>query len=264
MSFRQPLRARGQLIQRIVPPDDLAGFLEATLFLRGSFMDRSAGSPEKAWKLLGGPSTGIPLIAPIQVHGTAILEEGRIWALPSRPKADGVLLDKGDCAGSLRFADCFPVLLASSFPRPWALILHAGFEGTAKGILSRSTMFIETRIGGFRPEKTFAWVGPGIGPCCYTRRKENDPKTALGLANFPAGSWEDLGKEVRFDIPKALQIELLSLGLRGESIFLHGNCTACHSGTHYSYRAGDLGARNFFVVRSGPAVHNHIPWWENI
>ena len=217
-----------------------------------------------AWRALGGPATGIPLIAPVQVHGTAILDEKKLWTLPSRPRADGILLESGECAGSLRFADCLPLLLASSRPRPWALMAHAGFEGAAKGIVRRSLEFLERKIPGFHLEETFAWIGPGIGPCCYTRRKAGDTRTALGLSNLPPACWTDSGENVRFDIPKALQLQLLSSGLDAARLFRHDTCTSCHPEQLYSYRAGDRSARIFFVVRAGPAVHNHTPWWENI
>ncbi|NLI95185.1 MAG: polyphenol oxidase family protein [Synergistaceae bacterium] len=264
MSFGPIAIHNGQRIQRIRPPKELEGLLEASLFLRGPVMDRAGGDPETAWQELGGPAAGIPLIAPIQVHGTAILEEAELWTLPSRPKADGILLSKGKCAGSLRFADCFPLLLASCHPRPWALMLHAGFEGTAKGILSCAVDFLRSRTPGFRPDRMAAWIGPGIGPCCYERKKNQDAKTALGMTNLPRSCWTDLGDRVRFDIREAIRIQLLTVGLPEERIFTHGLCTSCNPHLLYSYRNGDRTCRTFFVVRSGPAVHNIHPWWENI
>ncbi len=264
MSFGPPLVHNGQTFQKITVPRELEGCLDATLFLRGPIMDEAGGDPEKAWRLLGGPDTRIGLIAPVQVHGTAIVDEKRVWALPTRPRADGILLQNGLCAGSLRFADCFPLLLSSSHPRPWALMLHAGFEGTARGIVPRSIEFLENRIRGFRLEKTYAWIGPGIGSCCYERKKDRDVKTALGIANLPPPSWTDLGDRVRFDIPKAIGLQLFSAGLARDRLFEYGLCTACNPAQLYSYRAGDRSARILFLVRSGPAVHKFHPWWENI
>jgi copper oxidase (laccase) domain-containing protein len=264
MSFSPPLTVKGQTIQRITPPGELQGFLEATFFLRGELMDRAKGDPEKAWKEIGGPSTGLSLIAPVQVHGTAVLEEKRMWALPQRPKADGILLDGGECAGSLRFADCLPLLLASPVPRPWALMIHAGFEGTAKGIVKDSLDFLRSRFPTADLKRTYAWIGPGIGPCCYTRKKDGDPKTGLGLSRLPRESWTDLGEKIRFDVPQALRLQLLRSGLEEERIFRHGLCSSCHPGELYSYRSGDRESRTFFVVRAGSKVHNFRPWWENI
>ena len=264
MSFKPAVSINGQVIQKIAPPGELEGLLDATLFLKGPLMDRAQGDPEEAWRAIGGHATGISLIAPVQVHGTAFLEEKKLWALPSRPRADGILLEKGESAGSLRFADCLPLLLASRHPRPWALMVHAGFEGTAKGIVRHSLEFLNGRIQGFQVKKTFAWIGPGIGPCCYTRRKTGDKKTALGLASLPRESWTDMGENIRFDIPEALRLQLLSLGIEENRLFRHGLCTSCHPEQLYSYRAGDRCARIFFIVRSGPTVHNCHPWWENI
>jgi copper oxidase (laccase) domain-containing protein len=264
MSFSPPVMHNGQRLQKIEVPRELEGYLDGTLFLRGPIMDEAGGDPEKAWRALGGPGTGIGLIAPVQVHGTAILDEKRVLALPTRPRADGILLHKGQCAGSLRFADCFPLLLSSCHPHPWALMLHAGFEGTARGIVPRSIEFLENRVPGFRIEKTYAWIGPGIGSCCYQREKGRDAKTALGIRNLPASSWIDLGERVRFDIPKAIGLQLFSAGLPRDRLFEYGLCTSCNPDQLYSYRAGDLFARTLFLVRSGPAVHKFHPWWENI
>lgn len=264
MSFRPPVSINGQVIQKIAPPEELEGLLDATFFLRGPLMDQAQGDPEEAWRAIGGHATGFSLIAPVQVHGTAFLEEKRLWAVPARPKADGILLEKGECAGSLRFADCIPLLLASRHPRPWALMVHAGFEGAAKGIVHHALEFVESRIKGFKAKNIFAWIGPGIGPCCYTRRRTGDEKTALGLASLPRESWTEIGESTRFDIPEALRLQLLSLGMEEGRLFRHGLCTSCHPEQFYSYRAGDRCSRIFFIVRSGPTVHNHHPWWENI
>ncbi len=264
MSFDRIVSFEGQRLQRILPPGELGTSLEAVFFLRGPMMDRSGGDPGETWKIVGGYAAGLDLVAPAQVHGTAVVEGRRLWALPARPKADGIYLENPQCAGSLRFADCYPVLLASAFPRPWALMLHAGFEGTSRGIIRRSFAYLDKRAGGIRTGETFAWIGPGIGPCCYYRNKGQDPKTALGLSTLPAASWEDLGERVRFDIRKALELQLLSHGLPCSNIFSHGSCTSCNHGDFYSYRTGDSKARLFFVVRCGAEVHNFTPWWENI
>jgi len=264
MSFDRIVSSEGQRLQRILPPEELGASLKAAFFLRGPMMDRAGGDPGEAWKIIGGQAAGLSLVAPAQVHGTAIVEGGKLWGLPSRPKADGIYLENPQCAGSLRFADCYPVLLASAFPHPWALMLHAGFEGTSRGIIGRSFSFLVKRAGGIRAPETFAWIGPGIGACCYCRNKERDPKTALGLSTFPSASWEDLGERVRFDIRKALELQLLSQGLPRSNIFSHGSCTSCNHGDFYSYRTGDSKGRILFVVRCGPEVHNFTPWWENI
>jgi len=264
MSFDRIVSFECQRLQRILPPGELGTSLEAVFFLRGPMMDRSGGDPGETWKIVGGYAAGLDLVAPAQVHGTAVVEGRRLWALPARPKADGIYLENPQCAGSLRFADCYPVLLASAFPRPWALMLHAGFEGTSRGIIRRSFAYLDKRAGGIRTGETFAWIGPGIGPCCYYRNKGQDPKTALGLSTLPAASWEDLGERVRFDIRKALELQLLSHGLPCSNIFSHGSCTSCNHGDFYSYRTGDSKARLFFVVRCGAEVHNFTPWWENI
>ncbi len=157
-----------------------------------------------------------------------------------------------------------PLLLSSSHPRPWAMMLHAEIRGHREGDPFRCRGIPAGQIPGFRPDRTAAWIGPGIGPCCYERKKDQDAKTALGMSNFPPPrSWTDLGESVRFDIQKALRIQLLFPGLaRGASVHsrpLH----SCNPANCIPTEPETGPAETFFVVRCGPEVHNIRPWWEN-
>ena len=88
------------------------------LFLRGSLLDKAGGDPACSREFLQNilPSAG-PLIAPRQVHGRTILSAPAGGFLPQRREGDGVFLDERGVEGSLRFADCFPVVL---FSDPWS------------------------------------------------------------------------------------------------------------------------------------------------
>ncbi|MDR3331923.1 MAG: laccase domain-containing protein, partial [Synergistaceae bacterium] len=160
-----------------VMPEPLAGCLAAALFCRGPLLDGTEGVPSRIYSRIGGILKGDCLVMPWQVHGTAIMEGRAMWAMPQRVKADGVHLDFSfdkawRTTASIRFADCAPILLASSAPRPWAMILHSGFKGTLFDIFGtaweRASRFYRS-AGGVNPRLTYAWVGPAIGPCCFTR-----------------------------------------------------------------------------------------------
>ena len=105
------------------------------LFLRGSLLDKSGGDPacsrDALEKIL--PPAGAH-IAPRQVHGRTILSAPAGGFLPDRREGDGVFLDERGVEGSLRFADCFPVVFFSEIPEPWILLLHSGFKGTVRDI----------------------------------------------------------------------------------------------------------------------------------
>ncbi len=77
---------------------------------------------------------------------------------------DGIILLEKDVAGIVKTADCLPVMLYSTSSHV-AAIVHAGWRGTALGIVRKAVQ--QMRALGIDPEKIEALIGPGIGPCCY-------------------------------------------------------------------------------------------------
>lgn len=248
-----PIFDEGELRLRYAMPRELRGRLSAELLCRGELLDGTEGVPSRIVKRLGEELDGDSLVAPWQVHGTAVLEGRPIWVFPQRPKADGVLLDPvfdpdGRTRGSLRFADCAPVLVASSYPRPWALLLHSGFKGTLLGIFPAAWQKVRSHYGELDPRRTYAWVGPMVGPCCYTR-KLTDP-----LARRAMEKWERFVSPtgdgfVRLDLPHVIEEQAKDAGLPGENIYLMDLCTCCNSSYFYSYRSGDLDDRMMLIAK---------------
>jgi YfiH family protein len=157
----------------------------------------------------------------IVVHegvGKGILEAGR--AADGHATADaGVLL-------AVTVADCVPVYLLDAHARAVAL-LHAGWRGTAAGILPRGISLLGQRWGT-DPSRLLVHLGPAICGECY----EVGPEV-----------FEALGEEVTphaapVDMRGVLAQQAEAAGVPPEGISVSGLCTLCGDGNLFSHRAG--------------------------
>jgi len=159
-------------------------------------------------------------------------------------EADALITRKPGQYLGVRTADCFPVLLAAPDVKAVAAV-HAGWRGTAAGILSRT---IERLARSWRadPLKLMAAIGPGIGPCCY----EVGPEVAGCFGESlrrPAPS----GK-VLLDLIEANRLQLLEAGVPPDRIDVANLCTRCRQVEFFSYRGcrGEKGRmRNVIGIR---------------
>lgn len=204
--FRLSRTARGVELE-FVMPRELEGKFFARLYARGPLNDEALGDPARVWAALSAEYGGRPLAAPHQVHGVNIIEASEREALPLRSEADGIFIG-ADCRAlaSLRFADCTPVVIAGAGGEPWMMILHSGFKGT---LLNISAAALERFCGGRAGGKIWAWIGPRIGACCYSRRTD-DPVTREALAKFSQAGVRRAGENKMQDIAQALHKGLIS------------------------------------------------------
>jgi len=101
-----------------------------------------------------------------QVHGTAVVE-----LKPNTPDgtvADACFTFQPGLACTIMVADCLPVLLWDRDGR-WVAAAHAGWRGLAgqdgHGVLESLWAALAAR--GARPEQTWVWLGPCIGPQAF-------------------------------------------------------------------------------------------------
>ncbi|NLB82991.1 MAG: polyphenol oxidase family protein [Synergistaceae bacterium] len=217
------------------------------LFLRGAILDKARGDPARSRESLQEilPSAG-PLIAPRQIHGRTILSAPSGGFLPHRREGDGVFLDERGVEGSLRFADCFPVVLFSEIPEPWILLLHSGFKGTVQDIAGTSCDKVFSR-GGRDPEKTWAWIGPGIEKTRYCRTL-GEEWTDRGLQIFHPTTVDILSGKAWFDLEGQIRRQILAAGIRKDRICTFPLGTFGQTRLCYSYRRGDLTGRHFLLA----------------
>jgi YfiH family protein len=135
-------------------------------------------------------------------------------------------------------ADCVPVFLVDPERRAVAL-LHAGWRGTAAGILERGLHVLGERVGSV-PGDVSVHLGPAICGACY----EVGPEVfqALGLQT-PTGPQA-------IDLRHHLAQRAIASEVPAESISISSHCTRCggvslfsHRGGHHQRQAAFLGVR---------------------
>lgn len=198
----------------IVPPDSSGvvfseasdGDLRGDLAARARFSERAGIRGDWAWAH--------------QVHGDSVMEvlgpgrAGDADALWTRSRALPLAVFTADCLG---------VVLASDDA---VGVAHAGWRGASNGVVSalRTTMI----DAGCAPAR--AYVGPGIGACCY----EVGPEVALLFADHSATtSWGTPSVDLAASVGEQLS---------GLSIWSSGSCTL-HEPGWFSHRKDGTPAR---------------------
>lgn len=162
------------------------------------------------------------------------------------PDADAlVTADTGLCLMVLS-ADCVPVLMYDAVKQVIAAV-HAGWRGTAAGIVAETVKVMEEKFG-CRAENIRAGIGPSIGKCCF---EVDEGVAEVFFHLFPDTEGVVFpGKrpgKFQVDLWEANRKELLDMGLKTGHIEVAGLCTVCHPDRFFSYRregetAGRFGA----------------------
>jgi purine-nucleoside/S-methyl-5'-thioadenosine phosphorylase / adenosine deaminase len=170
-----------------------------------------------------------------QVHGAAVR-----WHAPGAPglhlfePCDGHATATARTLLGVTVADCVPVSVVD--PRgPAIALLHAGWRGTAAGILERGVAVLAERASS-RPEELHVHLGPAICGRCY----EVGPEVfeALGLT-VP-------GRPATLDLRALLAGRAIDAGVPSDQITVSTHCTRCGDG-FFSHRAGDQGRQAGFL-----------------
>ena len=145
--------------------------------------------------------------------------------------ADGFVTSTPGVHVSVKTADCQPVMFADPVSRTVG-ICHAGWRGTMGGIAGKTADMTSARGD---KNRLIAVLGPCIGPCCFEVKDDfvsEFEKNAPELLRFITG-----GSGVyHADISAMNRYVLLSHGLRGDNIFVCGQCTCCLENKYYSHR----------------------------
>lgn len=173
-----------------------------------------------------------------QEHGDTI----HVIKNGERPGAgDGLILTETHVAGIIKTADCLPVIICDSV-YPMASIIHAGWRGTAKGIVGKAVREMEKL--GARKDTITALLGPSIGPCCYEVR--DDVHAIFRDAGFPEPVFKKKKGALFFDLRAANTWVLQEEGI--ERAYDAGLCTFCNGSLFHSYRRGDVNTRQINFV----------------
>jgi YfiH family protein len=207
----------------------------------------------------------LPVIALKQIHSDVIhLFEGS----PNDPcSGDASITNRPGLLLAIQTADCVPILLVDPKRRAIAAI-HAGWRGTLARIAAKTIGKMQMHFGT-NPRDLLAAIGPSIGPCCYEVGTEvatqflsqfpdapdyfdefrtgDEPNPIQWLNMMPPGH-QPPPKGVLLDLRKADRSQLLSAGLRPQSIHTIDLCTFCRPDLLFSYRKQGLTSSRLMSV----------------
>ena len=183
-----------------------------------------------------------------------------ITSLPTETLAgDGLITNVPGITLGILTADCFPVLLVDTKNKAVGAF-HAGWRGTVARIAEKG-LGLMRREYGTRAQDVYAAIGSGIQQCCYEvgeevqakfesqfpysaelfrEVKDSDPvreKYPLLFMNMRAPGHGDLCVKLHLDLREANHRQLISLGVKPDSIFASSECTACKIERFFSHRA---------------------------
>jgi YfiH family protein len=102
---------------------------------------------------------------PKQIHSEIVV----LWEkIKDTTEADAVVFSNIGVSG-VKTADCIPIFLYDPDLKI-ASVIHAGWQGLAKGIIENTLLKIKEKGGN--PERILVAIGPHIGFCCYSVAKE--------------------------------------------------------------------------------------------
>ena len=187
-------------------------------------------SPRSAarWSDLLRASAFEAIVHARQVHETRIVIHDGIGkgVREAEGPADGHATAHAGVLLAVTVADCVPVYVLDADARAVAL-LHAGWRGTAAGILSHGIALLG-QTWGTEPARLLVHLGPAICGECY----EVGPEVfeALGLEVPP--------DPAPVDVRAALARQARTAGVPPESITVSDVCTLCGDANLFSHRAG--------------------------
>jgi len=215
-------------------PASLARPLPRSVRSSRAVATEAGGPPALPVRPSSDPEVGGPPALPVRPGSEdepRVLDRGYV-----APDVDALVTDDPDVTLLVTAADCAQVFVVDPH-RPAVGLAHAGWRGTAAGVLT-ATVEAMRRHFGSDPADLRATVGPCLGPCCA---QFSDPHRELPAwcAPFIHGDHVDLWAMNRQ--------QLLGAGLRPEHIAVAEVCTVCNRDLFFSHR-GDHGRTGRFAA----------------
>lgn len=228
-------------------PGLVAGVTGASGRADGTDPDFGLTTAGTAWELSVrfeelGRQLGFPSVAVArQVHGDAVtcLDPTPEPGLRVPGESDGLVTSGTGLLLAVTAADCVPVYAVDPASGGLAL-LHAGWRGTAAGVLASGLRALEARCGADLAEVRLH-LGPAICGDCY----EVGPEVVEALGG-PRGGEGRPGPEGRItvDLRTELVARARDLGVPPGRISRSGWCTRCGPDHFHSHRGkGDEAGR---------------------
>ncbi len=186
------------------------------------------------------------LFYPVQKHADEIAV---LRTPPSGPPpvADAVITNLTGIAIGIQVADCVPILL---YDKKAGVIgaVHAGWRGTAEGILKKTLLKMEGVFSSDIGDILIA-IGPAIRVCSYEVGRDVLEKviSRTGEGDYHTGK----NGKPRLDLPLANMAQAVSAGVPEEKIWVSRECTFCDADTFNSYRRDgrSAGRQGGFIMK---------------
>ncbi len=159
--------------------------------------------------------------------------------------ADAVITDRKGIFIGIKTADCLPVLIFD--PEHHAAgALHAGWRGTANGILRKTIQKMKEFFSSDAGDLLIA-MGPSIKGCCY--EVGEDVIEAIKKENPIEDYILRINGRKHLDLSLANLFQALASGVKRENIWISQDCTYCNSNEYASYRFhGKKAGRQYAVI----------------
>ncbi len=202
-------------------------------FHLGLFGDQPVGAALQRWRALRCVTGMNATVHARQVHGAdlAVQSLDGLGGMLVLEGVDGHLTNRSGLLLTVSVADCVPVSLVDPVRRAGALV-HAGWRGTAAGIVGRALEGLGEEYGS-RPADLWLHAGPAICGGCY----EVGPEVHAALR--PHLAPPDAPTPV--DVPAVIAEQAVNAGVPDERVSVSAHCTRCGPGTFFSHRAGSPG-----------------------
>ncbi|MBA3318986.1 MAG: polyphenol oxidase family protein [Gemmatimonadales bacterium] len=190
----------------------------------GLWSDAPIGDVMGRWRLFRRAFPGFSAVAlGHQIHGTAVASAGPSEGWIQVEGVDGWVTTAPGVLLTVTVADCIPVYLA--VPGKGVALLHAGWRGTAGGILGRGVERLLVETGASITEVAMH-CGVGICGSCYEVGSE--VMSGCSVPGEGPGPWH-------LDLRRVLAEQGAELGLK--RVTLSSLCSAHNRPTFYSHRA---------------------------
>lgn len=176
------------------------------------------------------------LAIPHQVHS----EEVRKVDHPGEyENCDALITNTSRVALVVTIADCVPIMLFDPIQKAIGIV-HAGWRGTAKGIVKRA---IEKMQVEFKTDtkNVIAFIGPSAGVCCYEVNEEVAVKFEKKTVNYNK-------TKIFIDLKKENALQLKQMGVAESKIEISTHCTICEQHLFHSFRRDGKRAGRMMAV----------------
>ena len=212
----------------------------ASLNLRGSCADSAENVQENYRRFCAALGVGHRrAVLSKQVHQDTVRvvtegDAGKGLLYPVDYTADALITDVPNLPLFVFSADCIVILLSD--PESGCVgAVHAGWRGTAQGILGKTVAEMARQYGA-KPSNIRAAIGAGIGKCCFETNDDVPQAMTALLHEAAAPHMERRGAKWHVDLKALNRLQLLQSGLPEDQIDLSPLCTACTPALYGSHR----------------------------